>query len=309
MTGPRWGRLRLVGGALVLAVLLWRVGDGPFLQGLRTLDVRTLAAGSALALATTVCCAWRWCLVSRGLGGTLALRHAVAAYYRSQVLNTLLPGGVVGDVERGVRHGLGAVVCERAAGQVVQVGAALVVLGLLPSPLHPSLPALVAVAGSLALVAAVLLRPGADGQATRAARALRTARRHVRDGLGPAWPLVVLASLLAVAGHVATFVVAARAAGSAASPLVLLPLGLLVLLAMAVPFNVAGWGPREGVAAWAFGSAGLGAGTGVSTAVVYGLVVLVASLPGLLVLAVDGLRGRPAATVLPRPVRQVPSRG
>ncbi|MGJ3561879.1 hypothetical protein ACR6C2_41015 [Streptomyces sp. INA 01156] len=29
---------------------------------------------------------------------------------------------------------------------------------------------------------------------------------------------------------------------------------------MALPLNVGGWGPREGVAAWAFGAAGLGAG-------------------------------------------------
>ena len=49
---------------------------------------------------------------------------------------------------------------------------------------------------------------------------------------------------------------------------------------MAVPMNIAGWGPREGVAAWAFAAAGLSATQGVATAVVYGVMVLVASLPG-----------------------------
>jgi len=47
---------------------------------------------------------------------------------------------------------------------------------------------------------------------------------------------------------------------------------------------VAGWGPREGVAAWAFAAAGLGAAQGVATAVVYGVLVFVASLPGAVVL-------------------------
>ena len=60
----------------------------------------------------------------------------------------------------------------------------------------------------------------------------------------------------------------------------MLPLALLVLLAMGVPANIAGWGPREGVAAWAFGVAGLSVAQGVSAAVVYGVMVLVASLPG-----------------------------
>ena len=61
---------------------------------------------------------------------------------------------------------------------------------------------------------------------------------------------------------------------------------MLVLLAMAVPANIGGWGPREGVAAWAFGAAGLGADQGVAAATVYGVLVLVASLPGAAVLVV-----------------------
>jgi hypothetical protein len=44
--------------------------------------------------------------------------------------------------------------------------------------------------------------------------------------------------------------------------------------------NIGGWGPREGVTAWAFAAAGLGASRGVATAVVYGVMVLVATLPG-----------------------------
>ena len=54
---------------------------------------------------TTVCCAWRWTVVARGLGAELPLPAAVAAYYRSVFLDSMLPGGVVGDVHRGVSHG------------------------------------------------------------------------------------------------------------------------------------------------------------------------------------------------------------
>ncbi len=91
-------------------------------------------------------------------------------------------------------------------------------------------------------------------------------------------------------GHVVTFLIAARTAGVTASPVRLVPLALLVLLAMGVPINIGGWGPRDGVAAWAFGVAGLGAAQGVATAVVYGVIVLVASLPGAGVLVTAWLR-------------------
>jgi hypothetical protein len=117
---------------------------------------------------------------------------------------------------------------------------------------------------------------------------MRAVATDIRDGLltGRNGIGVVVASVAVVAGHLATFVVAARTAGATASWTALLPLGLLALLAMAVPLNVAGWGPREGVAAWAFGAAGLTVTQGVATAVTYGVLVFVASLPGAAVLLV-----------------------
>ena len=73
----------------------------------------------------------------------------------------------------------------------------------------------------------------------------------------------------------------------------LVPIALVVLVAAAVPLNVAGWGPREGAAAWAFAAAGLGAAAGASVAVAYGVLALLATLPGAVLLAVR--RSGPAA--------------
>jgi hypothetical protein len=104
------------------------------------------------------------------------------------------------------------------------------------------------------------------------------------------WPQVVATSLLSSAGHVLVFLVAARAAGTEASLAELVPLALLVLVAAALPLNVAGWGPREGMAAWAFAAAGLGAAQGATVAVLYGVLALVATLPGAVLLARGAVR-------------------
>src|SRR6185436_3272340 len=118
-----------------------------------------------------------------------------------------------------------------------------------------------------------------------------------------AWPAIAIASALIVAGHAATFLIAARSAGADAPPSEMLPLALLVMLAAALP-NVGGWGPREGVTAWAFAAAGLGASLGVATAVVYGVMVLVASLPGAVVLVAAWVRrARPRVRRDPLPAR------
>ncbi len=105
MSAASWRRLRVVGGVLILALLVWRVGTAPVLDGLRAVDARSLLLATAIVVVTTVCAAWRWRLVTRGLGADLALGPAVARCYRAQFLNTVLPGGVLGDVHRGMQAG------------------------------------------------------------------------------------------------------------------------------------------------------------------------------------------------------------
>ena len=260
------------------------------------MDGAALAAGAGIGVLTTVCCAWRWTIVARGLGLRLSLPAAVAAYYRSQFLNLTLPGGVARrrPPRRQPRarrcatsgRGLRAVAWERTAGQVVQAVLTVAVLLALPSPVRSSMPA-----GRGRARRDGDRRPGGRRRARPAwtlavgagAAARSPATSATRSWPGRRWPAIVLASALVVVGHAVTFVIAARTAGANAPVSQLLPLALLAMLAMVLP-SVAGWGPREGATAWAFAAAGLGAEQGVATAVVYGVMVLVASLPGALVL-------------------------
>jgi hypothetical protein len=299
-----WAVVRLVAGVLVLGVLVLRIGAGPFLDGVRLTSAWSLLAATAITAATTLCCAWRWQLVASGLGLRISLRSAVLAVYRAQFLNAALPGGVLGDVDRAVGHGrdtgsLGrsvrSVIWERTLGQVVQLALTVAILLALPSPLRTvGLVALAILAVALPLAVLVLRTPqrGMMARATSLVAAdlgaiLGTAR--LRGGV---W----LASIAAVAGHLLVFVLAAHVAGVSTPASRILPLAAVVLLAAALPANVAGWGPREGVAAWAFAAAGLGAATGVTAAVVYGVMALVATLPGAVVLAA-GLRPRASLPV------------
>jgi uncharacterized membrane protein YbhN (UPF0104 family) len=314
MSGTWWRWARLLGGVAILAVLVWRVGTGPFLDGLHTVEWWTLAAAVGIGAITTLCSAWRWSLVAHGLGVDVPLRQAFAAYYRSQFLNTTLPGGVLGDVHRAVAHGrdvgdvgrgLRAVGWERSAGQIVQIVLTVIVLLVMASPVQSSMPMIAAVLVAGAVGAVLLVRVLPRAGESRWARGIRTAAADIRGGLlaGRAWPGIVIASVLVVAGHTTTFLIAARTAGSTASLGQLLPLALLILLAMSIPTNIGGWGPREGVAAWAFAAAGLGADLGIATAVVYGVMALVATLPGAVVLITDWLqrqfrRPEPAAAPL-----------
>jgi uncharacterized membrane protein YbhN (UPF0104 family) len=290
---------RLAASGITLGILVWRLGASPFLDGVRTLSGGALAAAAGLVLVTTVCSAWRWKIVARGLGVALSMSDAVAAYYRAMFLNVIVPGGVVGDVHRGISHGrevsalgraLRAVAWERFAGQVVQLLLTVAVLLAMPSPVRSYMPlvaiGIVAAAGSVVLIARA--RAGADRSAW--GRIRDAVAGDLRNVLGRrAWAGIAFASVLVFCGHVVMFLIAARTAGVAAPLSRLLPLALLVIAVTVIP-SVGGWGPREGATAWAFGAAGLGADRGVVTAVVYGVMVFVACLPGAAVLVVSWFR-------------------
>lgn len=310
MTGRRRTVRVTVGVAVLLAVAVW-AGPGAFLEGVRALGPASLALTGALTAVAVLACGWRWYLVARALGVALTPGAAVLGCYRAQALNLTVPGGVVGDVHRGVRlgraHGqtalaLRSVAWERAAGQAVQLGLLLAVLVALPGTLPGS-----GVPGTV--LASVLLAAGVAGAlvASRgggAGRLVRLVGDDLRRGVAPrtVWPWLLLTSLVASATHLATFVVAARATGVAAPLSVLLPLAVVVLTVAGLPVNVAGWGPREGAAAWAFAAAGLGAQAGAAAATAYGCLALAAHLPGVVLLLAPGRA--PAGRVPPVTGRQ-----
>ncbi|RJQ73855.1 UPF0104 family protein [Pseudonocardiaceae bacterium YIM PH 21723] len=283
-----WSWLKLVLAIGILVALGMRLGTDAFVSGLRSITGWSVLAALGIGLFTTVLCAARWCVVAGGLGLPLSLRAAVADYYRSLLLNAVLPAGVLGDVHRAVDHGrrsgnvgrgVRAVVFERAAGAMVLVLIALGVLAALPVPGVDLAPDRVTVLGVIAVLALAPLGlarvPAVRRWAAEARAALFT--RY-------AAPRVLALSAATIAGHVALLLVAARVAGSHASPAHLIPLAVVALLVMGIPVNIGGFGPREAFLAVAFAATGLGAATGVATGVVFGVLAMISALPGALTL-------------------------
>jgi len=313
-----WPLVKVVVGAGILVALTVRLGAQAFVDGLAAIGVGSVLAALGLGLVTTVASAARWCLVARGLGLRLPLAAAVSDCYRAVFLNSVLPAGVLGDVHRAVGYGrqigdvgrgVRVVAIERVTGQLAIIIVGLgVLLASRPDLLGALLPGRL---GAAELLAAVVVLAAAVGWTMRSApaarvrAALRAAFADARSGAlsRSTWPGLLALSVVAVAGYLALFVVAARAAGTHATLRELLPLLVLGLLAMALPLNIGGWGPREGVTAVAFGAVGLGAAQGLTTAVVYGVLSLIACLPGAVVLLLTATARRlPASrpTILER---------
>ena len=260
------------------AALVVGLGTGPFLDGAAR-DRRPRAGGRRRSspLLTTVCGAWRWRLVARRLGADLTLSGAVASCYRAQFLNATLPGGVLGDVGRGVQHGrgggdVGRGLRGRRLGAHRRPGGARRARRRRPArrpPVRPA-PARRHVGGrgrcsSSSLVPSRSWRRAGRGRGHRAARWLRVvaARPASAACSGPA-SVGDRAALGRRGGRAPRRLRARRPHGGRAAPRwsSCCRSPCVVLVVSAVPLNLAGWGPREGAAAWVFAAAGLGAATG-----------------------------------------------
>jgi uncharacterized membrane protein YbhN (UPF0104 family) len=295
--------LRLLGPAVVVGAMVVHLGTGAVLDGVRAVSPGALVVALVLGAITTTASAARWCLVARGLGLEIRFGGAVRDCYRAQFLNSVLPAGVLGDVYRAVDsgrrsgdvgRGVRAVVLERTAGQVVVTVVGVAVLVAVPGPVRNLLgdldgpgPAALAAAGVVLGLSGLAAVPRVRLALVTLAVGTRDAVLTLRNG-----PTVAGLSLVAMAGHLALLAVAASAVGVQATPGQLLPLLVLSLLSMGLPLTVGGWGPREATTAAAFGAAGLGASTGLATAVAFGVLALVSTLPGLGVL----LLRRPGTT-------------
>ncbi|WP_157132752.1 lysylphosphatidylglycerol synthase transmembrane domain-containing protein [Marinobacter algicola] len=257
-----------------------------------------LLAAMVVSVAQVVLSAWRWCYTARRLGLVLPMAVAVREYYLATLLNQVLPGGVLGDVNRAWRHSLDsgarlasahAVMIERLSGQLVMIAVALGLGGWLVWHRHGMLEALseygervlLLLAGLVAIVVLVA------SLWQRAKRYVHALRRDLRQALleWPALGIQIVSSAGVVTSYLAVFSLLALGAGYWTDPhmaLVLMSLCSLLLLVMAIPVTVAGWGVREGAAALLWPMAGLPAEQGVALSVGYGLAVLLSSLPGAL---------------------------
>jgi len=274
--------------------LLWRFADGAdaaqVLLGPNPHWI--LAALLALTLHTVLAARWR--LTAGALGLPLGRWHALREYYLAQLVNSTVPGGVVGDAGRAVRSrgqaGLTvaaqAVVVERFAGQVavlatmvVAIAVTTLVPGGLDWPAWMLGLATAITAGSLiglGLLLAATRLPGRLGpRLTELARTAAIALIGRR---------VVLQQVALSAGTtaciLAAFAFCAFAVGLSLPVAAILTLVPLILLTTLIPITIGGWGLREGAAAALLPLAGATASASLAASVAFGLIGLVAVLPG-----------------------------
>ncbi len=252
----------------LLALLGARLDLDSVLAAFRETRWPWLVLAALLGPVQVVLAAERWRLASERLGAPLQRWEAWREYALSTFVNQVLPSGVAGDAARvtrqrhlGWRRALGAALVDRGAGQALLALVTLVGLACWAERPSGSLLAALLLVG---VFAGLLFLPA------------------VRRALRGAWFANLALSGILLASFLLGFALCGLALGR--------PVGLelavampLMLLAMAIPLSVGGWGLREATAAVLLPSFGWSPEQAVALSTLYGLTVLAGALPGALV--------------------------
>lgn len=296
---------------LVLFVIVRTVDLQASVAVMRQIDLWDLAGATVLLASSVAIVAPRWGAILRVFGHDLPWSRLLASVYAGFALNQMLPTVVGGDILRirtGVKHGVplwratSSVLVDRITGIVGALILLIFGVVLAASDGGAALPIALAAAGSSALgLAGLLVLPSLPALhlpwADRLIDPLRTLSRDVRDAITDAeqGPVIIGLAVLAQMIPVGALYLIAKGSGLDLPPTSFLIYGPLTMLISTIPLSFAGWGMREGGLVYLFSLYNVPASEALAVSVVFGGLMVVASLPGSLAIFYPNSRVRDAA--------------
>lgn len=291
--------LQLALRAAISAVLLWlplrHVALRAVIVQIAVVEKQAIAAALLALLAATFVAAMRWSFILAALKTPRALRITYPLSLIGIFFGQALPAGVGGDVVRAwlacktgltMRTAISSILGDRLAGLLAILIIVTIELPQLDAmirsePLFVSLLCVLAIGyGGLVLVV-VLDRLPSSWQRFRVFRGFAAVSSDIRVALfsREGLPVLICGAVIQVLNVVAVFALAA----GLHLPVTFLDCLLIVPFAnvlQTIPISIAGWGVRESFFVAAFGLIGVATPSALAISVVFGLLIIVSSLPG-----------------------------
>ncbi|GBE12242.1 hypothetical protein BMS3Bbin14_02065 [bacterium BMS3Bbin14] len=267
------------------------------LASLARLSPAVLAVAIALQLTSTCVSSFRWFLIMRRIGSPQPFFFFLKSYFKGAFFNQGLPTSIGGDavrildcarVQESAINGFYGVFIDRIVGLagllILNIGALLIDRTLLPSRVYYALLVILVLLLSGLVLLFYLRRFSLFSRGKWLGYLGQLSERYFQvystpSSMGTQLGLSVLTHLLAMAA----FYVLGVSVGLNYPLTVYLVLVPPVILLTILPISMAGWGVREGAMIGFFLLIGADRSKVLSLSILYGLLALVASLPGLLV--------------------------
>ena len=235
--------------------------------------------------------AYRWMYISSKNGTEMNFLYCLKFYYISTFINNILPGGVVGDIYRAycaressnnlinLSKSVQGIVFERLSGQIMMFFIFLISLTFFflinakyVAFLFTVVPVLLITFIVYIVVRKIYFNKISSNEIVINFRKIFSGKIF--------WNHTII-SFFVVLSYIVIYIISAEALGLSIDYFTFFVFTPIVLFSMTLPVSIGGWGVREGTALLIAFLLGLSASSSISVAVMYGILNLFCSLPGL----------------------------
>ena len=235
--------------------------------------------------------AYRWMYISSKNGSEMNFLYCLKFYYISTFINNILPGGVVGDIYRAysaresdnnlinLSKSVQGIVFERLSGQIMMFFIFLISLTFFflinakyIAFLFTVVPVLLITFIIYIVVRKIYFNKISSNEIVINFRKIFSGKIF--------WNHTII-SFFVVLSYIVIYIISAEALGLSIDYFTFFVFTPIVLFSMTLPVSIGGWGVREGTALLIAFLLGLSASSSISVAVMYGILNLFCSLPGL----------------------------
>ena len=235
--------------------------------------------------------AYRWMYISKYTNLNITFKDSLKFYYISSFMNNILPGGVVGDIFRVYHHAenkreimkLGksfqSVIFERLSGQIMLFIFFIFSLSLYfilnekyLAFLYVFLPLLV-----IFFLVKYIFRLKLNSYLISRS----FGQNFFKVFTGEVFWRHTILSFFVVASYILIYIISAKSLGISIDYFAFLVFSPIILFSMTLPVSIGGWGVREFTALLISFLLGLSASASISVAIMYGVLNLICSMPGI----------------------------
>ena len=258
---------------------------------LSIIDIRYIMLIILISIIQHFLSAYRWMYISKVTNLNISFRNSIQFYYISSFMNNILPGGIMGDMFRiyhttenkmeilKIGKSVQAVIFERLSGQIMLLAFFIVSLTFYflinnkyEAFLYLFFPS---------LLIFFIFKLFLNKKIKKMLNGKKIGHNIYAVFSGEVFWRHLILSFFVVCSYVLIYVISAVSLGLDIDYLAFMVFSPIILFSMTLPISIGGWGIRELTALLLSLLLGLSASASISVSIIYGILNLICSLPGL----------------------------
>ena len=258
---------------------------------LSIIDIRYIMLIILISIIQHFLSAYRWMYISKITNLNISFKNSIQFYYISTFMNNILPGGIIGDIFR-IYHttenkieilkmgkSVQAVIFERLSGQIMLLAFFIVSLTFyfLINNKYEAFFYLFFPSLLIFFIFKLFLNKKIE----KMLNGKKISHNIYAVFSGEVFWKHLILSFFVVCSYVLIYVISAVSLGLDIDYLAFMVFSPIILFSMTLPISIGGWGIRELTALLLSLLLGLSASASISVSIIYGILNLICSLPGL----------------------------